>query len=76
MKHWFFRHLADAERRGTLAIEVAGKSLPVNAGHVLSQIEFPTEKPPAMVTLDDRAITFKGIWPDLDELLKFRPWNK
>lgn len=39
-------------------------------------IQFPTEKPPAMVTLDDRALTFTGVWPGMDTLLNFKPWNK
>lgn len=39
-------------------------------------IEWPMEKPAAMVTLDDRALTFTGVWPAMDTLLTFRPWNK
>lgn len=39
-------------------------------------IEWPTEKPPALVTIDDRAITFTGEWPNVEDLLKFKPWNK
>lgn len=39
-------------------------------------IEWPTHKPPALVTLDDRAITFMGKWPDVGQLKKFKPWNK
>ena len=42
----------------------------------LRQIEFPTEKPPAMVTIDDRAITFDGTWPNLETLKQFKPWNR
>lgn len=43
-----------------------------------SAIEWPTEKPPALVTIDDRALTFSGNWSDyqMPDLLAFRPWNK
>lgn len=41
----------------------------------LNQIEWPTEKPPAMVTLDDRALTFTGTWPSIADLRAFRPWT-
>ena len=34
------------------------------------------DKPPAFVTLDDRAITFKGVFPNPSELLDFKPWNE
>jgi hypothetical protein len=39
-------------------------------------IEWPEAKPSAMVTLDDRAVTFTGVWPDMETLLAFKPWNK
>jgi hypothetical protein len=39
-------------------------------------LRFPTTKPSAMVTLDDRAITFTGTWPDVESLRTFTPWNK
>jgi hypothetical protein len=42
---------------------------------LLGRIEWPTDKPPAMVTLDDRALTFKGTWPDIAELRAFEPWT-
>lgn len=41
-----------------------------------SLIKWPTEKPPAHVTIDDRAITFIGVWPDIGYLKNFKPWNK
>ena len=43
---------------------------------LFKSIKWPIEKPPAMVTIDDRAITFTGEWPAVDDLLAFKPWNK
>lgn len=40
------------------------------------ELEWPTAKPPAMVTIDDRAITFTGMWPTIETLKAFKPWNK
>lgn len=41
-------------------------------------LEFPWFKPPALITIDDRALTFSGNWADysLVELSAFKPWNK
>jgi hypothetical protein len=41
-----------------------------------NNLEFPEEKPPAFVTLDDRAICFTGKWPSMVELKNFKPWYK
>lgn len=46
------------------------------ADHKLAAIEWPKEKPPAFVTIDDRAMTFDGVWPSIDTLLAFRPWKE
>lgn len=43
---------------------------------LLREISWPTRKPPAFLTIDDRAWTFEGTFPELDNLLSFRPWNK
>lgn len=41
-------------------------------------ITFAYEKPPAFLTIDDRAICFEGVWSAIDpvDLLNFKPWNR
>ncbi len=39
-------------------------------------IGWPTEKPAAFLTIDDRALTFTGAWPEIETLKSFKPWNK
>lgn len=41
----------------------------------ICDLTFPTAKPPAWVSIDDRAITFTGEWPSIETLRAFRPWN-
>lgn len=43
---------------------------------MVDQLQFPTEKPPAKLTIDDRAITFMGTWPTYEMVRNFKPWNK
>lgn len=70
MRAWFAReamHRAqgfttDAEHAELLAL--------------VESLEFPASKPKAFVGLDDRVLTFEGMWPQLDTLLNFKPWNK
>lgn len=51
--------------------------MPGNFDHgAWGAIQWATEKPSALVTLDDRAITFDGTWPRIEELRAFQPWNK
>lgn len=42
--------------------------------------EFPTQKPAAFITIDDRCICFNGNWKDdifkPENLKKFKPWNQ
>lgn len=40
----------------------------------VSELQYPTVKPPAKVSIDDRAITFTGIWPTVADLKGFEPW--
>jgi len=49
-----------------------------HGGRADIEFEFASEKPPAFLTIDDRALTFTGNWLDFSPeiLLKFKPWNK
>ncbi len=46
------------------------------ATEITRQVSWPTEKPPAMVSIDDRCLTFTGSWPAIEDLKAFKPWNK
>lgn len=63
MSDWLHKHLVD---------ELGG----VRGYVIWAEIEFPTQKPPAFLTIDDRAILFTGTFPTVSELLGFKPWNK
>ena len=39
-------------------------------------LKFPTKKPAAWLTIDDRAICFNGKFPSTKEIEEFKPWNK
>lgn len=39
-------------------------------------LKFPTKKPAAYLTIDDRAICFSGIFPTIEEMNNFKPWYK
>ena len=43
---------------------------------ILEWVKWPWFKPAALITLDDRAMTFTGVFPSLDQMLAFKPWNK
>lgn len=45
-------------------------------GPGLEDVRFTRWKPSALVTLDDRAMTFTGAWPELAALRAFKPWYK
>ncbi len=45
-------------------------------GDTLCGITFPTEKPAAWLTIDDRAFVFRGVWPSVEYLLEYQPWNR
>ncbi|HEX8809793.1 MAG TPA: hypothetical protein VF760_12450 [Xanthobacteraceae bacterium] len=45
----------------------------------VSALKFPSQKPKAFLTIDDRCLCFGGSWEEVGEpheLLDFKPWNK
>lgn len=90
LRYWAERHFMEAlkdpegdafdrwERAGFIPpMEWAEQEDCKEAGKwITDQIRFPRSKPPALVTLDDRAICFQGRFPDLEALNNFRPWNR
>lgn len=42
----------------------------------LHKLKFPSQKPPAFMTVDDRAFCFRGRFPTVDWLRNFKPWYK
>ena len=69
---WMEEAIADAS-----GVPAASERVVINE-FVLSTLKWPTYKPSALVTLDDRVLRFKGpqAWPAVDKLLDFKPWNK
>ena len=90
MKQWMREHVARRMRQYDLLptdpfVEMALE----NGAHTYEQwhdvctdaardfvksIRWPIFKPPAMITLDDRALNFTGEWPTIDALDSFKPW--
>jgi hypothetical protein len=42
----------------------------------LLKLTFPTEKTGAFLIIDDRAMTFEGVFPTQCDILNFKPWYK
>lgn len=74
MKSWIEAELWDHfDLKGTDGVTEQGIAAMCE---VRDAISWPTVKPRAMVTIDDRALNFDGTWPNMVELLGFKPWNK
>lgn len=87
MKRWLHRHLCEAavtfdSTPPWLLSEIHAFADPWpdqvewDMKRIVSDIRFPLFKPPAMVSIDDRCLTFDGTWPPIGDLRSFKPWNK
>ena len=68
MKVWTANHMR--------AWVASAGNIGCTAEDILSNLEWTNVKPAAFLTIDDRAMCFTGVWPNPEELLKFKPWNK
>lgn len=64
MNQWLWEHLR------------ASSSTSRETAELMANIDFPSVKPAAFLSIDDRALTFTGRWPNAKALLGFKPWNK
>lgn len=42
----------------------------------VEQLSFPSKKPAYHILIDDRAMLFNGVFPTIEEIDNFKPWNK
>lgn len=68
MQEWLIHHGVTLIRKHEPALAVRN--------FVLNELMWPTEKPSAKVTIDDRALTFTGVFPAIEQLTSFKPWNE
>jgi len=76
MMHWFDKH-CPIKGPAESAYDTGGTTVYYNtAGDTVLKLSFPRDKPPAFLGMDDRVMLFTGAWPDAQDLLAFKPWNK
>lgn len=83
MRRWLERQLVDhfwashsLSDRQWLTPSDYEEHYALRAQALVRRISFPLFKPPAHVTLDDRAVTFEGKFPSISYLQEFKPWNR
>jgi len=72
MAAWLSKEIGEAIVRRSF--KNANDHVSVDIGKV--RFEFAARKPPAFLTIDDRALTFKGNWGEFppQKLRDFKPW--
>jgi hypothetical protein len=84
MRKWFIEQFVEycrSRRLEAFTDADAEDTLKIKAeGFPVIHLRFAHEKPPAFLTIDDRAIQFDGSWenPHLnpERMSHFKPWNK
>lgn len=80
MKRWLAKWIAMEWELGNRSISFAEAECWGDAAVVVERFKWPWFKPSALMTIDDRALTFNGDWsaPEYQPaaLRAFKPWNK
>jgi hypothetical protein len=80
MQAWLRREIGIHWLNGGSSPSYAEAECMGDAGDVARRFKWPWFKPSAVITIDDRALTFNGDWSDpaytLQGIREFKPWNK
>ena len=82
MKDWFLKQWlawTSTPEGASVEVPLAWCNSP-NGSTEFTLFEFSAVKPPAWLTIDDRALCFQGDWKDpnfsVAAIEHFKPWNK
>ena len=88
MKRWLRKHLIEAGQDCAATPEWWQRQMSKTAfadpwddevayatSKIIKQIQWPKHKPPATLSIDDRAMRFSGVWPSFEAIQKFKPYK-
>ena len=76
IKKWLAKNIMGSAKTWIDGVLIVQDDDDFDGRAIFDGIRIVDKKPPAFVTIDDRAIQFAGTWPELDDLAAFVPWNK
>lgn len=68
MRNWFFKHELSWRHWPRPEDGLIGTA-------ITAKLHFPSYKPPAFVSIDDRGWQFTGAWPSIEAMKAFKTWQ-